>query len=42
MPLYLNSLVIDVGKMEDRDVEGIKVILPRDLTERFWRYVAKR
>ena len=42
MPLYLNSLVIDVGKREDRDVEVIKVVLPRDLAERFRRYVAER
>ena len=41
MPLYLNSLVIDVGNREDRDVEVIKVVLP-DLAERFRRYVAER
>ena len=40
--MYLNSLVIDVGKREDRDVEVIKVVLPRDLAERFRRYVAER
>ena len=42
MPLCLSSLVIDVGNRGDRDVEVIKVVLPRDLAERFRRYVAER
>ena len=42
MPLCMSPLVIDVSKREDRDVEIIKVVLPRDLAERLRRYVAER
>ena len=42
MLLYLSSLVINVGKRENKDVEVIKVELPKDLAEKFRKYVAER